>query len=562
MAKFLLTTIKILLAACLFVVLIVKTDMIFPYVAAKAIVFRTLAGLAFVFYLALSIADPNYWPNFKNPLVIAVSVFALSMIVSSLFGMDVIKSLWGDIERSEGVFQYLHYYIYFLMVVSVLKTRRDFEIMMLVFLGISVLIAGYGWGQYFGFKGFTLNDQPLDRIYSTLGNAIYLAAVMIFAIFFAIYFIFKKYDAYSQIYRGLLLLAIFLFILTFFQSSTRGAVFGMALAAVSAGLLFIFWLPQKYFKYKKIAVLSLVFLALIIGFISYFKDDISFIKNSGLFYRLIDFSVIVNIKDTPRFWSWQTAVKGFLEKPILGWGAENYSIVFNKYFDIRHYGGYNSETWFDRSHNMLLDVMVAQGIIGLISYLAILAVALYLIFRMAKRNPEKKFLAIWMVALLAAYFGQNMLVFDTLNTYILFYLFLGFIYSESKDQAGIKEKIEKKIDSIKNKVLKNETSILPSLFILLFIWCLIAWWGNYLPYKSNKLLGLVFRAIQQDFKTAVFAYQEALKINSPFTLLDIQRRSMTPLLQAILSNEIAPEEAKSVAKLLLTEGEKALKSHP
>ncbi len=572
--KILLISIKVLIAAVFFVLLLVKTDMIFPYVAFKAIVFRTLVGLAFVGYLILAWQRPDYRPNFKNPLIISVSVFAVSMIVSAFVGIDLVKSLWGDIERSEGVFQYLHYYVYFLIVASVLKERKDFELMMKIFLGVAVIIAWYGWGQYFGWKGFTLTGGKLERIYSTLGNAIYLAAVMIFAIFFAIYFIFKKYQNFGKIYRGALAVLLALFALTFFQASTRGAAFGMALAALVSGGLFIFWLPKDYSKYKKLAALFLIAAIIVVAGISYFKNDIPFVKNNGLIYRLFDFSAITNFSSIPRYWSWGSAWQGFLEKPVLGWGPENYASIFNKYFDIRHYQGYFGETWFDRSHNMILDVLNSQGLVGLLAYLAILSSAIFLIFRFVKKNPEKKFIGIWMIGLLAAYFGQNMFVFDTLNTYILFYFLLGFIYSEFEMSRMAANQDADRYKNIRDNPRVNSclagrqarqsanVPFLPTFCLFLFIWLFIAWWGNYLPYKSNKYLAMVFRNFGYNFSAAVTYYDAALKINSPFTLFDIQRRTIMPFIEIMQNKRAEPQKIKPQIEKVLAEGERALQSHP
>ena len=63
------------------------------------------------------------------------------------------------------------------------------------------------------------------------------------------------------------------------------------------------------------------------------------------------------------------AIKGFIEKPILGWGQEGFNFVFNKYYDPRMY---TQEPWFDRAHNTYLDWLIVGGALGLLSYLAII----------------------------------------------------------------------------------------------------------------------------------------------------------------------------------------------
>src|SRR5205085_82544 len=63
---------------------------------------------------------------------------------------------------------------------------------------------------------------------------------------------------------------------------------------------------------------------------------------------------------------------------ILGWGQENYAIVFDKYYDPRMYG---QEPWFDRVHNIIFDWLVAGGFPGLILYLLIFAALLRVLWK-------------------------------------------------------------------------------------------------------------------------------------------------------------------------------------
>ena len=61
-----------------------------------------------------------------------------------------------------------------------------------------------------------------------------------------------------------------------------------------------------------------------------------------------------------RFWAWGSAWRGFLERPILGWGPENFSTVFDKHFDARFFvPGKATETWFDRFRGKRTTFVVA-----------------------------------------------------------------------------------------------------------------------------------------------------------------------------------------------------------
>ena len=70
---------------------------------------------------------------------------------------------------------------------------------------------------------------------------------------------------------------------------------------------------------------------------------------------------------------WNISWQGVKERPILGWGQDNFSFVFTKYYNPQMYA---QEPWFDRSHNVFLDWLVAAGVVGLIAYLYLFLVPL------------------------------------------------------------------------------------------------------------------------------------------------------------------------------------------
>ena len=101
------------------------------------------------------------------------------------------------------------------------------------------------------------------------------------------------------------------------------------------------------------------------------------------------------------------AIKGFKERPILGWGQENFNIVFNKHYNPLM----DQEQWFDRTHNIILDWLIAAGILGALSYLSLFVAVLVLIWRRGTFTFVEKSI---LTGLFAAYFFHNMFVFDNL----------------------------------------------------------------------------------------------------------------------------------------------------
>ena len=150
--------------------------------------------------------------------------------------------------------------------------------------------------------------------------------------------------------------------------------------------------------------------------------------------RLLQISTSDTTAQT-RFWVWGEAWKGFQERPILGWGPENFTAVYDKFFNPNFYTpGVQTETWFDRAHSVFFDYLAETGILGLLAYLAIF-VAFYVEFFKSRKKAQgdtnvhgvsRDIERGLMLALPAAYLIQGAAIFDVLPMYLVLFLFFGF----------------------------------------------------------------------------------------------------------------------------------------
>jgi O-antigen ligase len=132
---------------------------------------------------------------------------------------------------------------------------------------------------------------------------------------------------------------------------------------------------------------------------------------------------------------WGEAWKGFLERPVLGWGPENFTTVFDKFFNPNFYApGQNNETWFDRAHSVYFDYLSETGILGLLAYLGMFAVFAYEFFSLKRRAKHEGsghhnaniLVRGLMLAMPVAYLVQGVAIFDVLPMYLCLFLFLAF----------------------------------------------------------------------------------------------------------------------------------------
>jgi len=89
---------------------------------------------------------------------------------------------------------------------------------------------------------------------------------------------------------------------------------------------------------------------------------------------------------------------------------------------------YNQEPWFDRSHDVFFDWLIAGGALGLLAYLSLFASGVYCLWfsrRLHFTVLERSIL----IGMFVGYFIHNIFVFDNLTSYILFFATLAYLHA-------------------------------------------------------------------------------------------------------------------------------------
>lgn len=388
--------------------LVVVPDTFFPFIVGKALMFRVLVEIAAIGFVLLLLSSRTYSVRI-TPLTVVFGSFVLVMLVADLLGINPVKSIWSNFERMEGWITLAH--LFALFVVAEHMLVKHWKRFMQVSLGVSVLVALYGLLQI---AGVYVINQGGVRVDSTFGNATYLSAYALFHFFFACWcLVGARVRALWVVYGALALLQFVMIYLT----ATRGALLGLA---VGVGVAWLWYgLVQKNVR-ALIALGLVVFMGLSVFGVLVSNKESQFIKSSPTLGRIATLSVE---EGSVRFTLWNIAWQGILERPLLGWGQGNFTPVFAKYYDPALYA---QEPWFDRPHNVVVNWFVAGGILGGVLYLLLLGTAAYAIMR------ERTAVGAVVLGLLVAYIVQNLFVFDSTMSYVLFALVLAWISSTMK----------------------------------------------------------------------------------------------------------------------------------
>lgn len=423
-----------------FLPLYISSSMLFPYITGKNFAFRAIVEAIFALWAALAYMRAEYRPRL-TPLVKAVTVFVGIVFLADLFSPHPYRSFFSNYERMEGFMMLGHLYLYFLMLMSVFR-RRDWIVFFHMSLAASFLASGYGLLQRLGYYP---SLQGGFRVDSTIGNPTYFAAYLLFHVWLLGIFLHRYWRVWWRVALYGALLGFELVMIYF--TATRGVVLALVLAAIPfAGAIVVFWnrisgaVSRGGWSVRRKIVLAAFVCALVLPllFWSIRKSDV--IQQSQALRRLTNYSLREGtIQD--RMMIWGMSLRGVRERPVLGWGQENYYLVFQKYFNP---GLFGAEQWFDRSHNVFLDWAVHAGIPGLLAYLAIFGIFFHQIIALMRRERGAFFEGLLLIGLFATYFFQNLFVFDNLNSYLLFFAFLAYgQYLVVPQDIGAKGKIEK-----------------------------------------------------------------------------------------------------------------------
>jgi len=519
--------------------LVVNSRFFFPFVGPKGLYLMGLIEIAFFSWLVLVIHSPQYRPK-KNILLLCLGAFLIFLTLATIFGVDPSRSFWSKFERMSGLLMWLHLFGLFLVVSTVLEKRNWLKIF-LSSIVIAQLTCFMFWMEIAG-----IESMSVARKGSTLGNSSFFSTYLLFNLFFAIYsfsvikrlkeFRLWSFEKLRLIYLIFLPPAILLMIISMWKSGGRAATLAFFGGIGLLGLLYLAFETRR----KTWKILGKI--TLIISIIVFISGIIMLYLPNSLVQEWLAEKALKS-----REAIWQNALDGFQEKPILGWGPQNFSMVFNKHFDSRFYlsAEYGPDVRFDQAHNIIMDNIVDSGTLGLLSYLSIFGAAFWALWR----GYKKRSLCFWTAAipavLLITHFTQNLTVFDMPASLLMLFLTFGFV-------AVLTQQRDKNLTELK----KNKRPIgiwlliIPVLFIFCFSYFVIK------PAKANT--GVIKVMMGSSAQQRISAYEQAF-YSSPTGRYQIRSQIAVYLMQAVSEKrEVSKEEFDIVSQEL----EKSIKSSP
>lgn len=547
--------IKICSYLILFMPLILFKSTFFPFTFPKVIFFRIFVEISFAAWILSIIYLRESRLQRMETWMIPLSLFAALVILSMLTGIDIQNSFWSTQERMTGVFTLLHLWAWLAILCATFKQWVDWKKFLLFCIVACLFTEIIGMFEL-------INIKKLDhlRIYSTLGNPIYLGIYSSLTIFLSLFLILRNNSGLLSLFlTAFILFSLAIVLLT----GSRGVAFSLIASMIALFLIFFLTLSTKKSKVILLSVLMFIFISSAASMT--WLDTKKGMEWGQKKLPLPLTRILYNPISNDRFALWTIGMRAFKEKQLLGWGWENFNLIYNKYFDPAFQTDLR-EPWYDRSHNQLIDILVLTGITGFLSYAAFwIALFTALTKKLRSEIESKKRLSIAaLIAMFIFYFLQNLFVFDSPVPLMLFYFSLGltyFILNEGPKHISNKKKLTSQIkkQNILDFAEKIPIAVMFSLSIALS--SAMIYYCNILPFQKNMTGIKAYKTISSNFKKGIELYQKSLN-SSSFTNPTIRNELIKSVLLSFNNPKILKEDLKIGIDFAISESNKNIEEHP
>lgn len=343
-----------------------------------------------------------------TPLALPALILVATYLLSTVLSVVPRISFFGSYVRLQGTVSFLSYVLIFAVVLTHLRGRDQLTRLFHTVILTSVPIAIYGIIQQAGLDPLPWGGDVVERVAANMGNAIFVAAYLIIAVFLTLE---RLLDSISALFNAqnssladvlrtaayLFILAIQLIAIVFTQSRGPqiGLLAGMYVFAMLGLLLLARWatgrttLPaalswltrnvrRVWWGLMTLTVAGVLFLGALNlpqGPFSNTLCQVRYIK------RICTVSSLTEGTNAVRALIWEGVVDMMLEphapiawpngqtdslnvlRPLVGYGPESMWVAYNRFYpaDLAHYESRNASP--DRSHNETFDTLVRGGLL-------------------------------------------------------------------------------------------------------------------------------------------------------------------------------------------------------
>ena len=415
--RFLLWAVRIGIFLVLLTPLVVVSQVIFPFIVGKAVYARAVIEITFACWVVLVLFHRRHRPAWSWTLF-AFAVWLVASWIAGALGVSPARSMWSTYERMHGVFDLAHWFAFSLMAASAFRRAADWRLLFGINVALAAAACAAGLTHHYGILDVRPFGNPSYMgVYATV-NAVIGAALVVHSLGPSAGGHAVRPRLVPWVTRLWALLTVII-LWTLWQSGARGALAGLGAASMVCAACAV--RSRSVFARRAggglMAALATAAMLLAIARTTTVMDPI--VESSSTLRRIVTVSLDeAAVGERVRYAG--AGLQAFLDRPVFGWGPENFLVVWGRY-------GGGDFGFSDRVHNKPIEELTTKGAVGLLAYLTLWAVMASVLIRAVRRQSGRgrRFLCA-ISAALAAYFVQNLFLFDTPATLMLFSLLAAF----------------------------------------------------------------------------------------------------------------------------------------
>lgn len=346
----------------------------------------------------------------RTILDIPLIVFLVSQILTTIISIDRITSIFGYYSRFNGGLLSIFSFIILYFAYNANMTAKRTKKCILFLISSLCLVSVYGVLEHFGIDKNLWVQDVQNRVFSTLGQPNWLAAVLTAVIpltwALSLESGIKNQKSKISITKIKWFFLSSLFFLTLLYTKSRSGLIGFLVADLFFWLLTIITsLNEKDLKkvvLKSFLILNSLFLILISVIGSPWTPSLFQISNlkkgspaDSPRAEAVDLSkagpaleVGGTASSEIRKIVWKGALNIFKANPFLGSGVETFAYSYFLYRPVEHNLVSEWDYLYNKAHNEYLNYLATTGGVGLTSYLILIAASIYIFLRSLSTKHE------------------------------------------------------------------------------------------------------------------------------------------------------------------------------
>ena len=451
----------------------------------------------------------------KSLLTLSFFVFIVVLSASSFFSVDSASSFWGyGGNFSDSFVFYLGLFVFYMVFVGLSSTRgsdriisRSISVLVLSSLLVSLTALPY----YFGYTNLPFFGGAVAG-FSLVSGYYHVFAIYLLAMFFVALYDLSSFGKSSRVRKTLDISAASLILINLFIIDWP-MIYLVIFILCTVLVVFSGSHKKENLSHRNESMLLMMMIFSSVFFISSVNiNEIMLGKismgNSSSISSVVKNSLNIKIENTDAsvqngFGTKEViniAKSSLAERPVLGSGLGTYYYDFFKYKSV----DFNySDSWdlgFNKAYNETMEKVSTIGVLGVLSYLVLIALAILLFAKNIKTKKHNEFIFVAFLSLLICQF----LFFETAVLKFLFVLFLAIasssrnLYQEASGDISKKNRSGIATFDIAGKRLSG--GLVSSVGIIFILLC-----------STSLVLGIqIFRAEAK--------YKEATNSTSPESL--------------------------------------------